>query len=142
MNFAKMFVAIAMFAGSVAFAGTEVHDAMEDVIGPAFKVLSTDLRAGKIEDLTNEAANLLVMGFEAIQGFYPDEIPLEDGTNRAFEEDDKQPFDELNSQMLALAKDLAREVGNHDVTAAQAVMKDIVELRKDAHSRFKKHEAP
>lgn len=129
--------ALVTFSVSFANAQTAIHDAMEDQIGPAFKVIVTDLKAGVITSKTQLAGKTMLAGFISIQDQIPTEVPNADGSTHSPTPEELVTFKQINADMLALVQVLVPQLNANDVAGAQKTLQQMAELRKKAHEQFK-----
>ncbi len=114
-----------------------IHDAMKNSIGPAFKVIATDMKAGVITAQTQLAGKTILSGFEAIQKEIPNEVPDGKGGVRPITPAEVTTFQQYSADMLALVKILVTQLNASDVAAAQKTVQQMGDLRRKSHDQFK-----
>lgn len=114
-----------------------IHDLMEDEIGPAFKVISGDLKAGRITAQTKLAGKTLVNAFGAMQSETPTTAVNGSGGERPITAEEVVLFQKMNADMLTLVQTLSGQLDADDMTSAKTTFAQIVAARKEAHERFK-----
>lgn len=124
------------FSPSTARAHGPVHDAMKDDIGPAFKVIATDMKAGVITSKTQLAGKTLLNAFTALQAVVPTTVPDQGGGHPATAQEIAD-FKKMMSDMLDLVKVLVPQLDASDVAGAQKTVQQIGALRGQAHDQFK-----
>ena len=125
------------FTDSTAFANKAIHDLMEDEVGPAFKIIGTDMRLGKITAQTKQAGKSLLNAFTALQSEVPDFAVDAAGVKRAITPEEIATFAKMNSDMLDLVTILVTQLDSDDLAGAQSTVKQIAVLRGEAHELFK-----
>ncbi len=139
MNFALKIATLflPMLLAVSAVANTTIQDLMENDIGPAFKVIGTDMKLGKITAQTKLAGKTLLNGFTALQLETPDKAADGKGGERPITPEEVVIFKQLSADMLALVKVLVPQLEADDVAGAQLTVKKIADVRREAHDLFK-----
>ena len=122
---------------SMASAHGPVHDAMEDDIGPAFKIIATDMKAGAITSKTQLAGKTLLNAFTALQTVVPTTVPNQGGGTHPATAQEVADFKKMMSDMLDLVKILVPQLDASDVAGAQKTVQQMGALRGQAHDQFK-----
>ena len=123
---------------STARANNPIHDAMEDDIGPAFKVIAADMKAGVISARTQLAGKTLLNAFTALQTVVPTTVPdATGGTTHPATAQEIADFKKKMSEMLDLVKILVPQLDASDVVGAQKTVQQMGALRGQAHDQFK-----
>lgn len=137
---AMLLVSFVMVASLVTQASDHmIQELMKNEIGPAFKIVTTDVRAKKITDETKKAAQTLIESFTKLQSENPELVPDFDngGMRRATEEDVKE-FHTRNTNMIQLSQSLSTALQAGDLKESLRIMTEMNQGRLDGHDRFKK----
>lgn len=125
------------FTASISQGNEAIHDLMKDTIGPAFKVLANEMKAGKITAKGVLAGKTLLQGFQDLQAQTPDEASDGAGGVRPITPDEILTFQQFNADMIALFQTLVPQLEANDLAGAQVTAQKIIDLRKQAHEQFK-----
>lgn len=132
-------ISLVMAASLVTQASDQmIHDIMKKEIGPAFKTITTDLKAGQIKDGTKLAAQILVDSFGKLQNETPELVPDEvHGGNRTVTPDDIALFKTMIGEMIEKSKNLQSLLEAGLVSEATTLATEMNQGRRDGHDRFK-----
>lgn len=117
-----------------------IHDIMKKEIGPAFKIINTDLKAGQINEATKQAALVLVSSFTKLQNEVPESVPDQvTGGNRSATPEDVQVFQSKIGEMIEMARNLQALLKAGNVSEAAALASEMNQGRREGHDRFKRN---